>query len=98
MTRPPLYTTPALAAEQARDMNVLHHTGHVEVVLLLHVEAVVRDPRSSSDTMLIVADALREAARTWSAVHARAAAFRTLADQLTTLAPTRADAIGEPTA
>jgi hypothetical protein len=96
MTRPPLYTTPALAEEQARALDAPQHTGVIEISLLLHIEAVVRNPRSSSDTLLIVADALREAARTWSAVHKRAAAFRQMADTLAQFAPTRADAMGEP--
>lgn len=93
MNEPP-YTTRALAAEQAEQLNVLDHTGDIEVVLLLHVQSVVRNPRSSSDTLLIVADALREAATVWRSVQKRAQALLALADKIAAIAPTRATPLG----
>lgn len=89
MTRPHIdpYQAAAQAAETARLM--IPMTDHLPAPVLRHFHALVRDPRSSSDLLLITADALREAADAdpWPE---RGATLARLADYLATLAPTRA--------
>lgn len=68
---------------------------HLPRPVLSHFLALVRDPRSSSDLLLITADALREAAEAdrWPE---RGATLARLADLLANLAPTRATPLDAP--
>jgi len=65
------------------------YAGTVPGVLLRQIEAVVRDARTTSDTLLIVADALREAAAQCGPIPP-GPAIAHLANTLTDLAPGRA--------
>lgn len=92
MTR---YATTAQARADAESLGIPAHLGIVPLLLLSPIEGIVLDPRSNSDTLLIVADALRDAITPFASVEV-ARALRQLADTLTHIAPTRANAIAEP--
>jgi len=94
MTAAPLYATRAQADADAARLLVASHVGTVPILLLCHVEAVARDRRSNSDTLLITADALREAAAAIAGLP-MGRALTHLADTLADLAPTRANPIQE---
>ena len=85
----PRYATVAQARADAERLAVAQHVGTVPVLLLSTVEQVALNPRSSSDTLLITADALREAAGPLEGTPL-ARALRHLADTLAAIAPTRA--------
>lgn len=92
MTRPTRhYATEDQAAEQAAALaHTLATTAEkVGTPLLSCILATVRDPRASSDHLLLTADALREAADAdpWMA---RGAYLALIATHLAHLAPTRA--------
>jgi hypothetical protein len=89
MTR--LYTTACLARVQSQRI-----TGAPFGVgtLARHLRGIVADPRASSDTLLILADALRaDATAHVTLPGAHRAALHTWADTLAELAPTRATPI-----
>jgi hypothetical protein len=89
MTR--LYTTACLARVQSQRL-----TGAPFGVSTLarHLRGIVADPRASSDTLLILADALRaDATGAHELSAAQRAAMRDWADTLAELAPTRATPI-----
>lgn len=89
----PLYATQPQADADAASLRITDHVGTVPVVLLRHIATVARNPRSNSDTLLITADALREAAAPLG-THAFARALRDLANTLAGMAPARIDPIG----
>ncbi len=90
------YTTPWQAAA---DATRLADGPNPLVPLLLHLRAIVGDPRASSDHLLIAADALRsEAGWSTSTVPAYAQQLTAWANTLTDLAPTRADPIEDTAA
>lgn len=60
-------------------------------VLCRVVAATVRNPATSSDGLLILADALREAGAAWDTRLATEDALRTMADRVAALAPARAE-------
>ena len=81
-----------IAAQQAGRLHS-HIATMAEVLpapMLMHFVALVANPRTSSDMLLIIADALREAADAdpWPV---RGATLARLADELAALAPTRAE-------
>ncbi len=87
MTR---YATEAQARADAERLALPSHLGTVPLLLLSSIEGIVLDPRNNSDTLLIVADALRESVTPYSGLQI-ARALRQLADHLTEIAPTRAE-------
>lgn len=87
-----VYATVAAAKAQASRISASDAAGDVPVWLLFHVLAVVRDPRSGSDMLLITADALRSDMDDIPEGHLRRAALR-LADDIAALAPTRANPV-----
>lgn len=88
----PVFTTAAQAKADAARLLIAHLVGAAPIVLLATIEQVVLNPRSSSDTLLIHADALREAASPLDGTPQGRALAR-LANTLTDIAPTRANPI-----
>ena len=86
------YATPEQAKADAEAVNVLQHTGKIEITALQAIDEIVANPHASSDTLLINADALRKVAEPWRG-QAKGQALIALADQLAALAPTRADPV-----
>lgn len=86
-------TTAAKDAAQAQLATLLLHEWYARIPPLLCrvVAATVRNPATSSDGLLILADALREAGAAWDTRLATEAALRTLADRIAALAPARAE-------
>ena len=89
---PPLYATSAQARADALALDLEPLRGLVPWLLLSHVEAVVLDRRSDSDTLLITADALRDTAAPMTDT-ALGRALVALANTLSEIAPTRANPI-----
>lgn len=88
----PIYVTPAQAKADTERLLIATRVGSAPWALLAMVERVVLDPRSSSDTLLIIADALREAATPLEGTPTGLGLQR-LADTLAEIAPTRANPI-----
>jgi hypothetical protein len=91
----PVYTTPAQAKADTERLLMAGRVGAAPWALLALIEQVVLNPRSSSDTLLIHADALREAASPMEGTPAGLALVR-IANTLTDIAPTRANSIEAP--
>jgi hypothetical protein len=87
-----LYTTHAQAKADTARLSLEEMIGIVPFVLLGTIERVVLNPHSNSDTLLICADALREAASPFAGLPQGLALAR-LADAIANLAPSRATAI-----
>jgi hypothetical protein len=85
------YATPEQARADAEAVNVLQHTGKIEITALQAIDEIISNPHASSDTLLINADALRSVAKPWLG-QAKGQALINLADQLAALAPSRASA------
>ena len=81
--------TRAEALAQAEGLNLRGHTRYLPHGIGHLMHRVVADPRASSDTLLIVADALREYADFALFDEARAT-LRAIADAVAALAPSRA--------
>jgi len=89
------YATAAQAHLDAASLEIDQLELTPSMLLTRHVASVVCDPRSNSDTLLIVADALREAASIYAGTPpGRNMAI--LATRLAALAPLRANPITEP--
>ena len=88
----PRYATPEQARADAEAVNVLQHTGKIEITALQAIDEIIANPHASSDTLLINADALRSVAKPWLG-QAKGQALTNLADQLAALAPSRANAV-----
>lgn len=88
----PIYATPAQAKADTERLLMAGLVGAAPWALLCLIEGAVLNPRSSSDTLLILADALREPAAALEGTP-QGLALRRLANTLTDIAPTRANPI-----
>lgn len=84
-------TAQDIAAAQLASLRLDYWSIRVPPLLRRVVAATVENPRTSSDGLLILADALREAGAAWDTRLATEAALRTLADRIAALAPARAE-------
>jgi hypothetical protein len=86
----PVYATQNQADAEALRLQVDTFRGIVPALMLHMIEGVVANRHSSSDTLLIIADQLREVAKPFNA-SSMAQGLRQLADALADIAPARAN-------
>jgi hypothetical protein len=90
------YVSQTQADAESLRLDVGAFRGIVPALILHMVEGVVANRRSTSDTLLIIADQLREVAKPFNA-SPMAQGLRQLADTLADIAPARANLLQDST-